>query len=290
MNVLITGANGQLGTCLRFQTKKTNNQLFFTDIAELDISDSIAVNKFVDEKEIDIIVNCAAYTNVERAESEFEKAQTINAKSAENLALAIKRRKGLLIHISTDYVFGGNLNNIPYKEDQPTNPTGAYGKTKLQGEEAVLKSGCRYIILRTSWLYSEYGRNFVKTMIELMKNRKVIKVVFDQIGTPTYAHDLAATIIKIIENPDTLKNNEGIYHYSNEGVTSWYDFAKEISKLMDSDAIVLPCHSNEFQSDVTRPSYSVLDKTKIKETFCLEIPYWRDSLERCIDNLKISNN
>ena len=234
----------------------------------------------------DVIVNCAAYTNVDKAEDQPEIAHLVNATAVGNLAKAAKDNGIPLIHISTDYVFGGNLNNTPCTEDQSPNPTGVYGVTKLQGEQAILESGCRYIILRTSWLYSEYGKNFVKTMLDLTAAKPRLNVVFDQCGTPTYAADLARAIVSIIDG-DLIDGNEGIYHYSNEGVCSWYDFTKVIARMAGNDSCdIQPCHSDEFPSKVVRPSYSVLDKTKFKKTFGLQVPYWADSLNVCISNLK----
>ena len=238
----------------------------------------------VKEKNIKCIINCAAWTDVDGAEdpSKYETVERLNAKAPENLAIAMKEVGGLLIHVSTDYVFGGAQYNTPCKEDQKGTPTGIYGLTKLHGEQLIQKSGCDFIILRTAWLYSEYGKNFVKTMLNLTANKPQLKVVFDQTGTPTYAWDLATVIVAALKNPV-----EGIYHYSNEGVCSWFDFTKMIAEYAgNKDCGIQPCHSNEFQSPVTRPSYSVLDKTKVKETFGIKVPYWTDSLKVCINNLK----
>lgn len=287
MNILVTGANGQLGMSIRRATKDLPDNYIFADIAELDITDKGAIEHFVDANDIDIIVNCAAYTNVEKAEDDQEMAELLNATAVGYLAEAMARKGGLLIHISTDYVFGGGGANTPCAENQPANPTGVYGLTKLHGEEEILKSGVRHIILRTAWLYSEYGNNFVKTMLRLTNEKSELKVVFDQVGTPTYAGDLADAITEII-NRRLFNHNTGIYHFSNEGVCSWYDFTKRIAEQTSANekCDIRPCHSDEFPSKVKRPSYSVLDKTKFKTDFCISIPYWTDSLRKCIKNLK----
>ena len=286
MNVLVTGADGQLGNAMRIASRDSHDTYIFTDIAELDITDADAVRRAVNDNAIDIIVNCAAYTNVEKAEDEPDFAELLNATAVRNLAEAIRDRGGVLIQISTDYVFGGNLGNTPRREDEPANPTGVYGVTKLHGEQEIERSGVRAVILRTAWLYSEYGRNFVKTMLSLTATKPELKVVFDQCGTPTYARDLADAIYDIIENRK-IEGNEGIYHFSDEGVCSWYDFAKSIAELSGHTTCdILPCHSDEFPSKVVRPSYSVLDKTKFKQHFNRAVPYWYDSLKVCIQNLK----
>lgn len=283
MNILVTGANGQLGTHMRLLAPSSNHKWLFTDVAELDITSAEAVDAFVDANAVSLIVNCAAYTNVDRAESEEDIALRINADAVRNLAEAMKRVDGVLVHISTDYVFGGNLNNTPCTEDEPVNPTGAYGRTKLAGEQAA--AICRHLIFRTAWLYSEYGKNFLLTMLNLTATKPELKVVFDQVGTPTYAGDLARAIFDIVEN-GTYVNHEGIYNFSNEGVCSWFDFAKEIARQSGHAACrISPCHSNEFPSPVKRPAYSVLDKTKYKSTFRAEIPYWTDSLTTCLNNI-----
>lgn len=285
MNILITGANGQLGNCIRKASEVSNDRYIFTDVEELDITDSEAVLKVVKDNDINVIVNCAAYTNVDKAEVDVAFAEMLNAMAVSNLAQAIKDNKGTLIHISTDYVFGGSLGNTPRSEIEPLNPTGVYGLTKLHGEQAIEISGCKALIFRTAWLYSEYGKNFVKTMINLTSTKPLLKVVFDQVGTPTYAQDLADAIFYIIENRK-FDGKEGIYHYSNEGVCSWFDFTKAIAEFVgNNDCDILPCHSDEFPSQVVRPSYSVLDKTKFKNTFGLRVPYWTDSLKVCIKNL-----
>ncbi len=285
MKILITGANGQLGNEMqRHIAANTTNQYLFTDVAELDITDLAAIRELVKSEQVDVIVNCAAYTNVDKAEDDYETANLLNNKAVANLATAAKEADATLIHISTDYVFQGDR-NIPCKEEWETNPLGVYGKTKLAGEQAVLDSGCNYIIIRTAWLYSEFGNNFVKTMRRLTGERDNLKVVFDQVGTPTYAGDLAELIHHII-NTGQL-NKQGIYHYSNEGVCSWYDFTKAIAALSEHSACnIQPCHSDEFPSKVKRPSFSVLDKTKVKKTFGIEIPHWQASLINCINELE----
>ena len=294
MNILVTGSNGQLGMEMRKVSACSSDRYIFTDVNDfpgveteyLDITDSGAVNSLVREKSIGAIVNCAAYTDVDRAEEDREMADLLNHLSVKNLAEAMKAAGGLLVHISTDYVFGKEPYNVPCREDQRGTPTGVYGETKLAGERAVLASGCRYLIIRTSWLYSEYGKNFVKTMLDLTGSRQELNVVFDQTGTPTYALDLAEAICHIIETRK-YEGRSGINHYSYEGVCSWYDFAKMIAGYSGhTECRILPCHSSEYPSKVVRPSYSVLDKTKIKTTFGLEIPYWTDSLRRCLDNMK----
>lgn len=295
MNILITGANGQLGNCMRNAVennsrnakRETQNTYIFTDVAELDITDHEAVTKMVKDNDVNVIVNCAAYTNVDKAETDADFAEVLNAKAVRNLADAVKANDGILIQISTDYVFGGSLGNTPRNENEPTNPTGVYGVTKLHGEQQIKESGVKSLIFRTAWLYSEYGKNFVKTMINLTSSKQELKVVFDQVGTPTYAQDLADVIFSIIEGRK-MEGNEGVYHYSNEGVCSWYDFTKMIAEIAgNKDCDIQPCHSDEFPSPVTRPSYSVLDKTKVKDTFNIRIPYWTDSLKKCIGNLTL---
>ena len=282
MKVLVTGAKGQLGRSIEDLCPQN---FIYTDIEELDITDLQAVRALVAQEKIDAIVNCAGYTNVEAAEDNYELAELLNATAVGNLAAAMKEVGGLLVHISTDYVFGKEPYNTPCKEDMKGTPTGVYGLTKLHGEEAVISSGVRHIIIRTSWLYSPYGKNFVKTMLELTSARPVVSVVFDQVGTPTYAGDLAQAVCSIIEK-DLVSGNEGLYHFSNEGVCSWYDFTKEIARQSGhKDCIIMPCHSSEYPSPVVRPSYSVLDKTKFKKTFGLNVPYWTDSLTVCLRNL-----
>lgn len=286
MNILVTGANGQLGNCMRNAAKESTNSYIFTDVAELDITDAYSVMKMVADNDINVIVNCAAYTNVDKAETDADFAEVLNAKAVENLAKAVKANDGTLIHISTDYVFGGSLGNTPHNETEPVNPTGVYGLTKLHGEQAIANVGCKALIFRTAWLYSEYGKNFVKIMLNLTSTKPDLKVVFDQVGTPTYAQDLADAIFDIIENRK-FEEHKGLYHYSNEGVCSWFDFTKMIAEYAGNKGCNIgPCHSHEFPSPVVRPSYSVLDKTKYKQTFDKTVPYWTDSLKVCIKNLK----
>ena len=286
MNILVTGANGQLGNEMRIVAKNSADNYIFTDVAELDITNAEAVEKMVMDNDVKTIINCAAYTNVDKAEDDSEFAEILNAKAAENLAVAMKKNDGLLVHVSTDYVFGGTKNNTPCKEDEPANPTGVYGVTKLHGEQAIMATGCHYIIIRTAWLYSEFGKNFLKTMLNLTATKPQLKVVFDQVGTPTYAYDLALAIFDIVENRK-YEGNDGIYHYSNEGVCSWFDFTKMIAEYTgNTQCDIQPCHSDEFPSKVVRPSYSVLDKTKIKATFGTVVPYWTDSLKVCMNNLR----
>jgi dTDP-4-dehydrorhamnose reductase len=289
MNILVTGAKGQLGCEMQRLGMVSPNNYFFTDIAELDITDAQAVMNAVKTASIDVIVNCAAYTNVDKAESDEATAELINATAVGNLAKAMKEVGGTLFHVSTDYVFGCD-GNTPRTEGMPLNPLGVYGRTKLHGEQAILESGCKAIIIRTAWLYSEFGNNFLKTMMRLTAEKEQLNVVFDQVGTPTYAGDLALAIFSIIE-AGVYEGNEGIYHFSNEGVCSWYDFAVEIATAAGNTACrINPCHSSEFPSPVTRPSYSVLDKTKIKNTFDIDIPHWRESMEYCIKRIKAQNN
>lgn len=286
MNILVTGANGQLGQEMRQVSTSSTDRYIFTDVAELDITDAITVKRMVRENNIKVIVNCAAYTDVDRAEDDVCMAELLNATAVRYLAEALKANDGILIHVSTDYVFGSTQQNTPYKEDHPVNPTGVYGLTKLHGEQTIANVDCHHIIIRTAWLYSEFGKNFVKTMLQLTAQKPHVKVVFDQVGTPTYAYDLAATIFNIVENRQ-YEGKDGIYHFSNEGVCSWFDFAKMIVKYAGHTACdIRPCHSSEFSSKVHRPSYSVLDKTKIKEAFGIQIPYWTESLQTCIEQLK----
>lgn len=286
MNILVTGANGQLGNEMRKVAADSKDNYIFTDVAELDITDADAVRGMVRDNDIKAIVNCAAYTNVDKAESDADFAEKLNADAVKNLAEAIKENDGVLIHVSTDYVFGGSLGNTPRTEEEPVNPTGVYGLTKLHGEQAISESGCKALIFRTAWLYSEFGRNFLKTMLNLTATKPQLKVVFDQVGTPTYALDLAHAIFDILENRK-YEGNEGIYHFSNEGVCSWYDFTKMIADYSGQTGCdIQPCHSDEFPSPVVRPSYSVLDKTKYKITFGRTVPYWTDSLRVCLNALQ----
>lgn len=285
MNILVTGANGQLGNEMRIVSRNSQDHYIFTDVAELDTTNATAVTKMVNDNDIKAIINCAAYTNVDKAEDDYDFAELLNATAVKHLAQAIKKNDGILIHVSTDYVFGGTKNNTPCSEDEPANPTGVYGITKLHGEQSIIETGCKHLIIRTAWLYSEFGKNFVKTMLNLTATKPNLNVVFDQVGSPTYAYDLAQAIFNIVENRK-YEGQEGIYHYSNEGVCSWYDFTKMIAEYAGhTDCDIQPCHSDEFPSKVVRPSYSVLDKTKIKKTFDIHIPYWTDSLKRCLAEL-----
>ena len=297
----MTGANGQLGNEMRIISKQTSYNYLFTDVVEaegvktilLDITDAEAVDKMVQEQHINCIVNCAAYTNVDKAESDAALCRKLNATAPKILAEAMKKAGGLLIQISTDYVFGGDPYNTPCREDQKGTPTGVYGETKLEGERYIEDTGCDYVIIRTAWLYSEFGKNFVKTMLNLTASKPALNVVFDQAGTPTYALDLAVAIEAVLndyatEKPQNGYSKTGIYHFSNEGVCSWYDFTKVIAELAGhTECDIQPCHSNEFPSPVKRPAYSVLDKTKIKQTFGLKIPYWTDSLKVCMSNMGV---
>ena len=293
MNILVTGANGQLGNEMRIIAAGSSDRYIFTDVNQiegaettyLDITDLQAVRDIVAKNNVDAIVNCAAYTNVDKAEEDVTLCALLNSKAPENLAIAIKETDGLLVHISTDYVFGGDPYNTPCTEEKKGTPTGVYGQTKLQGEEAIAATGCKHVIIRTAWLYSEFGKNFCKTMMSLTATKPQLKVVFDQTGTPTYALDLAKAIAVVLEKFDGSQT--GIYHYSNEGVCSWYDFTKMIAEYNGTtECDVQPCHSNEFPSPVKRPAYSVLDKTKIKEVFGVKVPYWTESLKQCIANIK----
>ena len=282
--ILVTGANGQLGSEMRKLGSVSPNEYIFTDVQELDITNKLAVMSFVEQNGVNIIVNCAAYTNVDKAEDDEATAELINATAVGNLAEAAKAVDGTLFHVSTDYVFGAD-GNTPRSEDMPTNPLGVYGRTKLSGEQAIAEVGAKAIIIRTAWLYSEFGNNFLKTMLRLTAEKESLNVVFDQVGTPTYAGDLALVIFSIIEG-NLYAGNEGVYHFSNEGVCSWYDFANEIAIAAGNlECNIQPCHSSEFPSKVTRPPYSVLDKTKIKQTFGVDIPHWRDSMLYCLERL-----
>ena len=312
MKILVTGANGQLGNEMRIVAKGSADHYIFTDVMDasdesiamlhklagddidystehLDITNLDDIRAVVKREQIEAIVNCAAYTNVDAAEDNYDLAELLNAKAVENLAIAMKEVNGLLVHISTDYVFGGDPYNTPCKEDQKGTPTGVYGLTKLHGEQAVQRVGCKHIIIRTAWLYSEFGKNFVMTMLNLTASKPQLKVVFDQVGTPTYALDLAQAITIILNDykPSTLNyQNNGIYHFSNEGVCSWFDFTKMIAEYAgNTECDIQPCSSNEFPSKVKRPAYSVLDKTKVKNIFNLKVPYWTNSLHQCLGNL-----
>ena len=293
MNVLVTGANGQLGSELREASAKRGGRYVFTDVTSvpgretvyLDITNIEAVRIICESENIDVIVNCAAYTNVDKAEDDSQTALLLNSTAAGILASVAAERKATLIHISTDYVFHGDTAK-PCREDWPTHPLGVYGSTKLLGEKKIADSGCDSIIFRTAWLYSPFGNNFVKTMLRLTRERDALKVVFDQIGTPTYARDLAELIVKVIE--ENMLYKTGIYHFSDEGAISWYDFAQAIMELGGTTCEISPCHSEDYPSKAQRPSFSVLDKTKVKETFGITIPYWRDSLVDCINRIKDS--
>lgn len=296
--ILVTGANGQLGNEMRLVSTGSKDRYIFTDVVEvegletvmLDITDLEAIRKMVKDNDVKVIVNCAAYTNVDKAEDDVDFCMLLNARAPENLAVAANEAGALLVHVSTDYVFGGDPYNTPCREDQKGTPTGVYGLTKLQGEQAIQASGCDYVIIRTAWLYSEFGKNFVKTMLNLTATKPQLNVVFDQTGTPTYAFDLAEVIAVVIADYAAVDSEKypktGVYHYSNEGVCSWFDFTKMIAEYAgNNDCDIQPCHSDEFPSKVKRPAYSVLDKTKIKNTFGIKIPYWTDSLRKCIKNL-----
>lgn len=290
MNILVTGANGQLGNEMQLVSRQSEKDTYtFTDVCEgyqkLDITNLDDIRKAVKDGNIQCIVNCAAWTNVDKAETAGPIVETLNATAPAYLAQAMKEVGGLLVHVSTDYVFGGDPYNTPCREDQQGTPTGVYGLTKLHGEQQIAATGADHIIIRTAWLYSEFGHNFVKTMLQLTATKPQLKVVFDQTGTPTYAGDLAQAIFDIVENR-RYEGHTGIYHFSNEGVTSWYDFTKKIAELAGHTACdIQPCHSDEFPSPVKRPAYSVLDKTKIKETFGISVPYWEDSLKKCMATL-----
>ena len=334
MKILVTGANGQLGSEMRLLAKDSAFEYIFTDVNQvegqetvvLDITDREAIMQMVQEQGIDAIVNCAAWTNVDACETDpalAALAQRLNADAPENLALAMKAVGGLLVHISTDYVFGTEAYNTPCREDQQGTPTGVYGRTKKEGEERILATECKHVIIRTAWLYSEFGKNFCRTMLQLTAERPTLQVVYDQCGTPTYALDLARAICTILQDyqltqtengkrktenssnhhilpPIEGRDGEGsfppypktgIYHYSNLGVCSWYDFTQMIQHTANTLSAeqrhcdIRPCLSSQYPSPVKRPSYSVLDKTKIQETFGLDIPYWTDSLRQCIANL-----
>ena len=297
MNILVTGANGQLGNEMRIVTKGSSDKYIFTDVNQveglettyLDITDIDAIRTIVADNDIKAIVNCAAWTNVDACENDEKLAalaEKLNADAPKNLAAAMKEVSGVLFHISTDYVFGQEPYNTPCNPNQKGTPTGVYGATKKHGEENILASGCDYIILRTAWLYSEFGKNFCKTMLNLTATKPNLSVVFDQCGTPTYAYDLAAAIFEIITERK-YEGNTGIYHYSNEGVTSWYDFTQMIARISGHlECDIQPCYSSEYPSPVKRPSYSVLDKKTFKDTFGIKVPYWVDSLETCIKNIQ----
>lgn len=340
MVILVTGANGQLGNEMRIVSKGSKDKYIFTDVCDehpesiemlyklagedvdtstikLDITNLDAIRKMVQENDVKVIVNCAAWTNVDGAEDpeKYELVEILNAKAPENLAVAMKEVNGLLIHISTDYVFGGDPYNTPCKEDQKGTPTGVYGLTKLHGEQNIQRVGGNHVIIRTAWLYSEFGKNFVKTMLNLTATKPQLKVVFDQVGTPTYAYDLAQAINTIFEDykkealnsqlplrsrvplatPSAFSilnySKSGVYHFSNEGVCSWFDFTKMIAEYAGNTGCVIhPCHSEEFPSPVKRPAYSVLDKSKIKGIYVIQMPFWIESLKRCLMSLVVNKN
>ena len=283
MNILVTGAAGQLGRAMAKVAQGSDNTYFFCNAQELDITDSAAVESFVQTKSVDVIVNCASYTAVDKAEEEQECADLVNHKAVAAMAEVAKKHDAVLIHISTDYVFDGTACKA-YVDDAPTKPLNVYGRTKADAERAVAESGCRYIILRTSWLYGVEGANFVKRIIEKSAENPVLKVINDQIGTPTFVEDLAGLISLIIE--ENMLDRTGIYNYSNEGVCSWYDFAHEICAQVGHLCDVLPCHTDEYPRKAARPHFSVLDKSKVKKTFGIEIPHWKDSLSLCIRELE----
>lgn len=285
MRILVTGSEGQLGRSLQLAAAQSENEYIFNSVDDLDITDAEAVELGIKVNCFDVIINCAAFTDVERAESQEDIATSVNGTAVGNLARAAKANNVTLIHISTDYVFNG-FSYSPLKETDIVEPQSAYGRTKLLGEIEIENSGCKSLIIRTAWLYSEFGRNFVKTMLKLSSERDRLSVVFDQIGTPTYARDLADALVYIIDNK-LYESKEGIYHYTNEGVCSWFDLAKMIAEIAENnDCLIVPCHTDEYPSVAVRPFYSVLDKTKFKNTFGLHIPYWVDSLRRCIEKLK----
>lgn len=290
MNILVTGANGQLGTEIRLRAASSSHRFIFSDVSSvpevetiyLDITNRDAVSIIAESEKVDVIINCAAYTDVEKAESDMSFAELLNRTAPANLAAVAADLGATLIHISTDYVFHGD-SSVPYVETDQPNPTGVYGVTKLAGEKAIIDSHCKYLIFRTAWMYSPFGKNFVKTVRRVAAANPEMKVVFDQIGTPTYAADLADLIVGIIDRGQLGKT--GIYHYTDEGVASWFDFARAVAKLSGLDCDIKPCKTGEYPTKVRRPAYSVLDKTKVRETFGIKIPYWTDSLKDCIDRL-----
>ena len=293
MKILITGARGQLGQTIKNSTHGLDHELFFAaripdsisdqQYVHLDITDRENIHKVLSDNSIDIIINCAGYTDVAKAETDSSETFRINAEAVAELADAARQHDVLLIHISTDYIFDGR-SSVPYKEGDNAEPVNEYGRSKLAGERAVLESGCRYMIFRTSWLYSIYGKNFFTTIVRKADEHPVVKVVSDQVGTPTYAGDLVEAIFHIID--EGMTDRQGIYNFTNEGVCSWYDFAKLICKEIGSLCEVMPCNTDEYPTNVNRPSYSVLDKTRIKYTFGLEIPHWTDSLSFCVSEIE----
>ncbi|MCM1030178.1 MAG: dTDP-4-dehydrorhamnose reductase [Oscillibacter sp.] len=282
-NILVTGADGQLGSELKKIAFSPLDEVFFTDVAELDLTDKKAVEDYVSRNAIDTIVNCAAYTAVDRAEEEPDKAELINVRAVENLADVAMREGCLLVHVSTDYVFDG-MASEPYTEKSVASPQTVYGCTKLAGERAIKRSGCLAIIIRTAWLYSEFGNNFVKTMLRLAKEKGELNVVSDQVGTPTYAADLAAAIVHVLAD-DCVAEKTGIYHFSNEGICSWYEFAQEIMRLSGEKCKVNAIATVDYLTKAHRPAYSVLDKTKIKEKFGVSVPEWKEALGRMMKRM-----
>jgi len=291
MNILVIGANGQLGREIRRLSLFSGDNFIFTDITTvkdeetiyLDSSDKDAVKVMSDSEGVDLIINCAAYTNVEKAEDDMYMADLLNHRVPEILAEVSLARNATLIHISTDYVFDGVGRSLPYREVDTPQPCNVYGATKLAGEDAVIRLGCKYIIIRTSWLYSPYGKNFVSTILQRLRSGKDLRVVYDSVGTPTFAADLAGVIMEIIRSAQLDKC--GLYNYSNEGVASWYDFAQAVREISGSSARIWPVLSDEYPTKAHRPAYSVLDKSLFKKTFGIEIPYWIDSLRKCMSEL-----
>lgn len=283
-NILVTGAKGQLGSEIKLISETCHDYNFiFTDVEELDICDRSEVNRFVVDNKIDVIVNCAAYTAVDKAETDISKSEAINRDAVENLVDVCNALNVKLIHISTDYVFDGRA-CIPYSEADNVCPQGVYGRTKLEGEKIIMEKGREVVVIRTSWLYSIFGANFVKTVIRLTKERGAMNVIFDQVGTPTNAADLADAIVKII--PQMRNSKPEVYHYSNEGVCSWYDFAIAITEFAQIESSIEPIETKDYPTPARRPAYSVLNKSKIKSTFGLKIPYWRTSLKKCVERIK----
>ena len=292
MNILVTGANGQLGNEMRIIARESDDHYVFTDVNQvegvetgfLDITDLEAVRKMVAAQRVDVIVNCAAYTNVDMAESNEELVEKLNAEAPENLAKVMKETNGFLVQISTDYVFGKEPYNVPCQEDQQGTPTGVYGMSKLHGEQKIQAIGCKHVIIRTAWLYSEYGNNFMKTVLRLGKERDELRFIFDQVGTPTYAGDLAVAMLAVLERAEAGKFIPGIYHFSDEGVCSWYDFTVKILQIAGMNNRVIPIETKDYPTPAIRPHYSVLNKGKIKSTYGLTIPHWETSLAYCMNN------
>ena len=291
-NILVTGANGQLGNEMRIIARESDDHYVFTDVNQvegvetgfLDITDLEAVRKMVAAQRVDVIVNCAAYTNVDMAESNEELVEKLKAEAPENLAKVMKETNGFLVQISTDYVFGKEPCNVPCQEDQQGTPTGVYGMSKLHGEQKIQAIGCKHVIIRTAWLYSEYGNNFMKTVLRLGKERDELRFIFDQVGTPTYAGDLAVAMLAVLERAEAGKFIPGIYHFSDEGVCSWYDFTVKILQIAGMNNRVIPIETKDYPTPASRPHYSVLNKGKIKSTYGLTIPHWETSLAYCMNN------